>query len=118
MTDIAENKSGSEEMILEADKRLSHSSEEGVPVKYSFEEFVSKYLKDFSKFQWLMMLIMAIPCFAPSLHLMSWVFIGSTDIPTRCRGDLYNTTTNPCDCPNGYEFITDDVTQNAITMVS
>lgn len=43
------------------------------PIKrLSFEEFIHKYVKDFGPYQWIMMILMALPCFAPSLHLMRY----------------------------------------------
>lgn len=86
--------------------------------KISFEDLFKLHLNDFGKFQWIMMILMAIPCFAPSFHLMSWIFIGSNDTPFRCKNDNTNWTVGYCNCTNGYQFLTDDVSKNAITQAS
>lgn len=88
--------------------------------RLSFEEFIHKYVKDFGPYQWIMMILMALPCFAPSLHLMSWIFIGSGDFQLKCIGN-YSAVTNEtkidaCKCES-YEFIVDDKSANAITAV-
>uniref|UniRef100_A0A914YXD4 Major facilitator superfamily (MFS) profile domain-containing protein n=1 Tax=Panagrolaimus superbus TaxID=310955 RepID=A0A914YXD4_9BILA len=92
---------------------------EEIPIikRLSFEEFIHKYVKDFGPYQWIMMILMALPCFAPSLHLMSWVFIGSGDFQLKCIGNYSGeneTNIDACKCEK-YEFIVDDKSVNAIT---
>uniref|UniRef100_A0A7E4V393 MFS domain-containing protein n=1 Tax=Panagrellus redivivus TaxID=6233 RepID=A0A7E4V393_PANRE len=72
----------------ETDTVVAYPELKEKPDKLRFETFIERYLRDFGPFQWITLLVMASPCLAPAIHIMSTVFIMGDHEPITfyCKG--------------------------------